>query len=258
MINIYETKLMKKYLKDRDGIDNVYNTGFNLRQHYGIIAPTGTGKSNCIINLLGTAFYNKFHYVYLFTAYDDEEINNMLSAQENCFIRTYDKLPPCEELFEGEKLIIFDDFMAQNKKVMSELINYATRSRKLNCTCLYLAQDFFGIEPKIRKQFAFLIFLKMKNKNDLSQICSRIPHDVEINKLKDIINNATKYKFSTCIIDLNSNDITKTFRRNFYDYYNPNNLILYDNQPNPHEQIQQFIKDYNKTIDSYTKSNKKN
>ena len=137
----------------------------------------------------------------------------------------YDDLPK-----QGQKMVIFDDFLTESKDIVKNITQYSIMARKKFCTCFYLVQSFFtSIDTKtIRKNLSYIILLKMTDKKNLNLIQQTLPHDIDPKITKSIIGNATKFKMNICIIDLMATDEEKIFRRNFNEYYDPNDLQLYN------------------------------
>ena len=138
---------------------------------------------------------------------------------------SFDDLPKA-----GQKMVIFDDFLTESKQTINAITQYSIMARKKFCTCFYLLQSFFtSVDTKtIRKNLSYIILLKMTDKKNLNLIQQTLPHDIDPLKTKKIIANATKYKMNICIIDLEATDEDKIFRRNIHDYYDPNDLKLYN------------------------------
>lgn len=234
MFNVYETKIMQKYLKDGQIYNPNYDeTGLQVNNHYAFFGGTGTGKTNAVAVLLQLAFQDCFKQIIIFTNDPDEKIYNMMINEiPNCNIFSYDDFIDYEDIEkDGQKLIIFDDFIAQDKKIINKIFKYAIQARKKYCTCFYLCQDFFSVPKKMRNQFAYYIFLKLTNKNDISLISRFLPFQIEKLLIQEIINNATTHKFNICIVDVKTQDKNLIFRRNLNDYYTPDDLYLYEDNP---------------------------
>ena len=61
--------------------------------------------------------------------------------------------------------------------------------------------------------------MKLADKNKLSLITSIVDCPIEPSIIKSIIQNSTKEPFNVCIIDLQTPDLNRKFRRNFKDFY---------------------------------------
>ena len=229
MINIYKSKIMEKYLENNEHNPRFKYHNLSINCHFLLAGGTGTGKTNAIVSLLNQ-YYDTFQHIYIFTKQPDEPIYQMLSNElkGNITLLPIDKMIKYDDIPSvGQKMVIFDDFITENKAILSNITQYSIMARKKSCTCFYLVQSFFACPITIRKNIAYIILLKMTDKKNLSMITSVLPISISINTVKTIIQNATKFKMNICIIDLKTSDETEVFRRNITDYYNPDNLILY-------------------------------
>ena len=213
---------MKKYVDDSalDSNPAFATHGIRTRKHMIVSGPSGSGKSNFIANLLAT-MVDSFYEVYIFTAMVDEPIYKMLAASSpNIHVESITKVVPYTELKNktDNKLIVFDDFITVPKATMKILETYAILSRKIGCSCVYLTQNWFSVPSSIRNQAAYIVLLKNANQRNLRLIAGQIGTSLSISEMSAIIQDATKDKFSVCIIDTLNAD--KMFRKNFTEYYN--------------------------------------
>ena len=222
MLNIYKTKAMTKINKE----NKEYNPSFNqhnihLFKHFLFCGGTGLGKSNAVINLILT-MQGAFNHIYLYTADINEPLYRMLSKNlgDKMTIDSIEKIPSLDELKPmGQSLLIADDFITQGKKIMTILEEYAIRSRKKLFSCCFLTQSYYACPIKIRQQIRYLVLLKLCDKRNFGMILSTIDSEVPADIIRKIIKNATKEELNICLIDLQTRDINKTFKRNFLDEY---------------------------------------
>ena len=123
MENFYSKKEVKKYCTQGE------NPNYDLH-HFGIpfrslvVAPSGSGKSNFITNLI-TLFCKgtegTFDNIYIFCKSRDEPLYKYLSDKSKGLIDVYEnleKLPPINDLNTCKQtLIIFDDFISELKNI---------------------------------------------------------------------------------------------------------------------------------------------
>lgn len=221
MLNIYKTKALKKFIADEAPNPNYKNHFMKVNKHCIVCGGTGTGKTNWVANYL-RQMINTFAHVYIFAKNTHEPIYEYMKDQmkDACTLETLDKVPSLKELKSyGESLVIFDDFITENKPIIEKLAEYAIMSRKHHCTCLYLVQSYFACQKKIREQCAYVILLALTDKKNLSLITSTLACPVEPSIIKQIIQNATKEQFNVCIIDVQTPDLNRKFRRNFNEFY---------------------------------------
>ena len=216
--------------------DKEYNPSFrnheiHLFKHFLFCGGTGTGKSNAVINLI-LSMQGCFNHIHIYTADINEKLYRMLKdkLKDQLTLEEISKIPPLEQQknFQGQQLLIIDDFITQNKKVLNTIEEYAIRSRKKLFTCCFLTQSFYTCPKKIREQIRYLVLLKLCDKRNFNLIVSTLDTDIDGDIIKKCIKNATKEELNVCLIDLQTKDANKLLRRNFEsDYY-----ILEDDEGN--------------------------
>ena len=120
-------------------------------------------------------------------------------------------------------LICFDDQVAEkNQQIIEE---YFLRGRKVagGCTCVYLSQNFYSIPALIRRQFSYVIILKLSGSKDLNLILRNYSLGIDIKQLTDIYKDATKIKFNFLKLDCENADENKIFSKNWTDFYKISN-----------------------------------
>ena len=116
-------------------------------------------------------------------------------------------------------LLVFDDQVAE--KNQNKIEEYFIRGRKIGggITMCYLSQSFFAIPTLIRRQFNYVIILKLSGKGDLNLILSNYALGIEVDQIIDLYKNATKDKFNFLKIDIENRDDNRKFSHNFIDFY---------------------------------------
>ena len=221
MRNVYESKSMRKYVEDSalDSNPAFSSHGIRTRKHMIVSGPSGSGKTNFIANLLST-MRDAFYEVWIYTAMVDEPVYKMLEASSpNIHVKPIGEVEPYTALKNktDNKLIVFDDFITAGKGVMKILETYAILSRKIGCSCVYLTQNWFSVPVAIRNQASYIVLLKNANQRNLRLIAGQIGTSLSVSEMSNIIQDATKEKFSVCIIDTLNAD--RMFRKNFTEYY---------------------------------------
>jgi chloramphenicol O-acetyltransferase len=115
-------------------------------------------------------------------------------------------------------LVVFDDLV--NKKNQSPIINYFIRCRKKNCSAIYITQSYYDVPTIIRKNVNYAVFLKLGGIKELKMIMRDYSLD-DINQLKNMFEYATNEKFQVLIIDKESQDPKRKFRKNYLEYLDP-------------------------------------
>lgn len=129
------------------------------------------------------------------------------------------KLPNEPKDFNPSKdnhLLVFDDQIAT--KDQTRISNYFIYGRKWNITLFYLSQNFYSIPKTVRAQFSYLLIVKINSKRDLNLIL-RDSGSIEIDKLKEIYEDATKEQFNFLKISIEESDVNRKFSHNWNQFY---------------------------------------
>lgn len=148
------------------------------------VAPTNSGKTNLIVNLLNRRpFYRKkFDKIVLisstvaidpmwarakgidsaFEAYDDRIINELIDEQKKA-------LEEDERAEVPNVLLILDDVIDQIPKTSSALNSLSMRLRHYKVTCWITTQKFNRLPVALRNQVQYWILFKTAIKNELER-----------------------------------------------------------------------------------------
>ena len=172
-INFYQHPSMKKL------VTTYHNPCFESTQmtipcRVGIIAPSGSGKSVALLNYIARC-KDTFGHIYLVIKQDEPLYQLLREKVGSKNITTYTKLsdlPMPKDLNIGNKqgLVIFDDYVCE--KNQEKIQEYFIRGRKVGkgLSIFYLSQNYFSIPTIIRRQFNYLIILKLSGSKDLNLI----------------------------------------------------------------------------------------
>jgi len=213
-------KLPSKY---KTKTDNPNLSQHNIELHFRMLvsAPSGSGKTSFVYNLLHI-MDNTFDKIYVITANKDEPLYNHLEDKSKGRIVITEGISSIPDMdgFKKEEqyLVIFDDLV--NKKNQTPIINYFIRCRKKNCSAIYITQSYYDVPTIIRKNVNYAVFLKLGGVKELKMIMRDYSMD-DINQLKNMFEFATNDKFQVLIIDKESQDPQRKFRKNYLDYLNP-------------------------------------
>ena len=221
MKNFYKEPALKKYLSKSDN-PNIHLHGINrLAFRMVVNAPSGSGKSNMIVNLI--ELFSKgegtFSTIEIFCRCKDEPLYQYLADKTKGAIKIYENLTELKDINTYDKtenhLIVFDDLCLE--KDQSKISEFFLRGRKQGVSLIYLSQSFYQIPKMIRLNSNYLVILKLGQKRNLNMIMSELSLGVTKDQLLKIYNYATRDKFSVLIVDLDQADINKKFRKNFLD-----------------------------------------
>ena len=221
VINFYE-KIPKEML------DNAVNPNFDLHHiklpfRMVIVSPSGSGKTNFLANLLYvfcSGSKGTFADITIITKNADEPIYNFLTKETDGAISVKEGIQNLPNLDKMDKksnsLVCFDDL--QLLKDQSGIENYYIRARKKNCSVIFLAQNYYQVSKVIRCNCSYLAILKLSGSRDCRMILSELGLGLEKEQLIKIYEYATNEKFSTLLIDMESQDINEKFRKGLYEY----------------------------------------
>jgi len=226
IINFYE-KMPKKLLK------KAYNPNEHLHHFQlpfrGIIsAPSGSGKTNVLLNLLHLFSQGDgtFADITIITRNKDEPLYNYLSEKSKgriAITEGLNSIPKLDDMDKDENhLVCFDDLVLA--KDQSKIVEYYIRARKLNCSVLYLSQSYFDIPPIIRKNCSYIIFMKIGGLRQVNTILRDFALGCSKEQLTGMYEYSTDEKMMPFIIDNETSNMQKKFRKGFNEYLDPNDF----------------------------------
>ena len=222
MENYYSKKEVKKYCVKAD------NPNYDLH-HFDtpfrslVVAPSGSGKSNFITNLISLFCKGKgtFDSIFIFCKSRDEPPYQFLGDKSKGLIEVHEdleKLPALNELKPSEQtLIIFDDFITDIKK-HSTIQEFFIRGRKRGCSLMFLSQSYYNTPKIIRQNINYLVVLKLGGTLDVNSILRECSIGLTKEQLLSMYKEATREKFDVFIINLDKN-ANERYRHNFLNYY---------------------------------------
>jgi hypothetical protein len=135
-------------------------------------APSGSGKTVVLMNMLFKFYRKYFHKIYIFSGnYYDDDVYRVLDdiLPEEQIIDNKDEIDSkLEEIFDEQSedknrnrrvLIILDDFMLQSRN-SKPLQTILTRGRAKNISVIIINQGYKGSDPVIRTNCTHLVFFK--------------------------------------------------------------------------------------------------
>lgn len=225
--NFYEKESVKKYIhKTKNPNFDKHRISVNSRILW--IGGTGAGKTNSLFALLNL-MTNTFDHIHLCSPETDEplyqHLQDKIPPEGLTVYNNITALPPLDELAKNKKaeaqhLIIFDDCITE-KKALGEkkLLDYFIRSRKKNCTVIFLSQDYYTVPKLIRGQITYLILLKLNSEDDLKLIMRNYKLGLKMDELVMIHQMATQKKGDFLKIDIGAQNKNEKFSRNFNEFF---------------------------------------
>jgi len=218
MENFYNKKKVKKYVVKTENPNydlNHFDTPFRAL----CVAPSGSGKSNFITNLISLFCKGKGTYdsIFIFCKSRDEPLYQILGDKSKRLIEVHEnleKLPALRDLKPSEQtLIIFDDFITDIKK-FSIISEYFIRGRKRVCSLMFLRQSYYNTPKVIRQNINYCVILKLGGTRDANSILRECSIGLTKDELLYVYHQATKQKFDVFKINLDKSS-NERYRHNF-------------------------------------------
>lgn len=227
------TKIINMYERiPRELLDNAENPNFHLHKlklpfRMCVVAPSGSGKTNFVVNLIALFSQGKgsFADITIITRNKDEPLYKYLELRSEQIIikEGMEHIPQLDKMSkEDNHLVIFDDLVLA--KDQSRIENYYIRARKLNCSVIYLSQSYYRIPKIIRNNCNYLVILKMSGQREVNMILSEFGLGVTKEQLIAIYSYATKEKFQPLVVDMDE-DPSKRFRKGLLEIIDPETLM---------------------------------
>ena len=219
--NFYES--MPEEMLDKADNPNEETHHIKIPFRMAISAPSGSGKTNFILNLISVFSQGKgtFQTIDIITRNANEPLYNYLHKKcpDITIKEGVKSLPVLDKMDKKTNhLVIIDDLLLE--KDQTPIINYYIRCRKLNCSIAYLSQSYFDIPSLIRKNCSYLGFLKIGGVREVKDILRNFALGVSKEQLLAMYDYATDEKMNILLLDLEA-DKTKKFRKNFDEFMNP-------------------------------------
>jgi len=222
MKNFYEH--MPKDMLDKADNPNFSKHHINIPFRLAVSAPSGSGKTNFILNLISVFSEGKgtFADITVVTRNKNEPLYNYLNkiCPDIKIEEGWKGLPNLDKMDKKQNhLVIVDDMILD--KDQTPVINYYIRCRKMNCSIAYLSQSYFDIPSLIRKNCSYLVFLKIGGLREIKDILRNFGLGLSKEQLMGMYDYATAEKMSCLFIDLEEKDMQKKFRKGIHEFLDP-------------------------------------
>lgn len=215
VINFYEKTKTKAAInphKDRHG--------FKVPFRALIAAPSGSGKTNALLNVLA-AMDQTFHQILVCVKSADEPLYQLLADRLGPAVSFFEngEVPPianysvkCQKtgklkrLDKLQRLIVFDDLVL-DKGANKHALEYYIKARKLGFSMIYISQSYFQTPKMIRDNCQYFILGKNLLKKDLRMILHVFPTDMTLDQFAALYNDLTTEPLSTITIDIEGRTI---------------------------------------------------
>jgi hypothetical protein len=178
-----------------------------------IVAPSGGGKTNVLMNILHITS-GSFSRIVICLKSMQEPLYQYLAKQVPEIEFYEDGIIPDLETFDASinNLIVFDDLVNASKETHKIIDEYYIRARKKNVSLAYLSQNYFKTSKNVRINCQYIFIKHLSSTRDLKLIISDYAIDKKIEEIIEIYKKATKDNpLGFILIDL----INSSFRINF-------------------------------------------
>jgi len=227
IMNFYE-HVPKKYLEEVDN-PNKHLHDFDLPFRMCIVAPSGSGKTNFLLNLIKVFSQNKgtFADITIVTRNKDEPLYNYLSGEFEQ-IQVKEGMHNTPKLDDMDKkynhLVCWDDLVLS--KNLQPVEEYYMRARKKNTSVVFLSQSYYDIPKFIRKNSTYLVLLDLGgSKREKTAILNEWASDLDKDEMNAVFNDAVSVKLRPLIITGGKCERNKKYRKGFLDYYNLDDFL---------------------------------
>lgn len=200
---------------------NYATHGIDLPFRMLIAAPSGSGKTNQLMNLI--AHMDKtFHEIIICVKSADEPLYEMMinklknivvyESGEVPLLSQYskidDKTKRLKRLDKKQRLIVFDDLITDRRanQIASE---YYIKGRKLGFSMCYIGQSFYQIPKLIRDNCQIFLLGRNLLKRDLKLILSTFPTEITLDEFVDLYHYLTPENLDTVLINIDKKYIAK-------------------------------------------------
>eukprot|EP01039_Chlorochromonas_danica_P011460 gene11460-12817_t len=191
------------------------------------IGPTGCGKTNSVVEFLSRK-NERFYEIIIYTGSSaDEPFYQFLAGSIDGLklIDNVGELPNIDNYKDSddkdlEKLIVFDDSVMSDEKVLKQIAKWFMCARKVGFTCMFLAQDFVSTPKFIRRNAQYLQLFRLADMSDVRRILSKYAMDTDVSALTSMLTYCTREKGNFLTIAVNEPKESK-YRRNFAEILDP-------------------------------------
>lgn len=199
-----------------------------------IVGPSGQGKTNLAFNLIFDLTYwdNLFIVSKMVDSEDKyiklqewvkkieydikEELNNedIEDIQIGHFYSNFDDLPDVDDFDESKQnLVLIDDMVTV--KNQSKIEEFFIRSRKKNCSIIYLTQSFYRTPKLIRDNCTDFAIFNVGSKRELIEISKTVATRIEYKRFVELYSECVSKKHGFIFISTRESDLFRHIRCGF-------------------------------------------
>ncbi len=195
-----------------------------------VIGQTGSGKTNAVVEFLSRK-NGRFYEIIIFTGSSKDEALYRFLEDRIDGIQLIDDisgLPLVDSYKEDdkkelEKLIVFDDSVMLDPKLMKHICKWFMCARKMGWTCMFLSQDYTSTPIFIRRNVQYLWIFKLTDTSDEKRILAKQAMDIDLQKLRSMLAYSTSSKGQFMNIAV-SEPKEEKYRKCFKEVLNPDDF----------------------------------
>jgi hypothetical protein len=220
IINFYELKGVQEFMPKNINPNYDFHK-IKVPMRGVVLGSSGSGKSNFLLNFI-SVMPDTFNHVYIYTMATEPLYEYLQSRFDDDLLTVrygIDEFTKFDEAdYNGQSLVVFDDFCNYSEKQQTEISNLYIRGRKLasGVSILYLTQAYYKVPKVVRGQCNYIFVLKVQQLRDLRMILSEFALGATVEEIQALYkkccakNNITSF----LTIDLQGPE-ELTFRHNF-------------------------------------------
>lgn len=228
VINFYEK--MPPEMRPKADNPNEHLHHLNLPFRMCLVAPSGSGKTNFLLNLIHLFSKGKgtFSSITIVTRIADEPLYNFLKSKSESIqiLEGMSKTPELNKFDKSENhLVVWDDLVLS--KDLARVEEYYLRARKFNVSCCFISQSYYHIPTMIRRNSTYMIILKLgASSRELKCLLSEMGASLDKDQLVNMYEYATNTKFVPMIVNCEEQDKYKKYRKGFDEILDPDDFKI--------------------------------
>lgn len=181
-----------------------------------LVAPSGAGKTNVVMNLvLNYLDFDRIYiyikdiaedkYVFLISYFQalEKQFQELNGTDEQIIWFSDDPkdIVPLDELDpEYQSLVIFDDAVT-DKKANETISDMFIRGRKRNCSLIYQTQSLFDVPKKLRLNANYVLLFGVSDQNELQSIGRKYATSVDYQTFKKLFAECVNIPYGFMLLD---------------------------------------------------------
>lgn len=208
-----------------------------------ICAPSGSGKTNLAFNLImNLLHWDRLYVISKMVDVEDKyiELQDWVKSMEHeihkqmgnipndditigHFYSSFNEMPSVDEMdSDYQNLIVIDDMiLAKDHSIIED---YFIRSRKKNCSVIYITQSFYRTPKLLRDNCTDFCIFDVCSKRELQEIEKTIATRISNEDLTKLYKQCVKEPHGFLYISTRDKELHKHIRMGFDSFLDPNSI----------------------------------